>query len=139
MNSQDPFEMYIEKNKDWYPSIFQLYIEQYAGVEVNKYLIDSDNTESIKLALKQNNHKTTTDLDEAINAVQHGKKVFFFIETWVWGGLELGTTFSGSWQRQMPMCSGFYLHKKKCFQNQGINYHCGKKENSHDFCFIILE
>lgn len=137
--AQDPFQIYIEKDIDWYPSIFQEYIEQYSGLKVNKYLIDNQNSESIKLALMQFDYKETTDFDEAIDAVQHGNKVFFFIETWVWGGLEMGTTFSGSWQRQMPMCSGFYLYQKKCFQNQGINYHCGKADNASEVVFLIME
>ncbi len=135
----DPFELYVEKDVDWYPSIFQLYIEQYSGIHVNKYLISPQDIESIKMALEQFNYKETEDFDEAIKAVQSGKKVFFFIETYVWGGLEPGTTFSGSWQRQMPMCSGFYIYKKKCFQNEGINYHCGKKENAHKVTFLIMQ
>lgn len=137
--SQDPFALYIEKEIDWYPTIFQAYIEQYSGIEVNKYLIDGNNTETIKIALEQFDYTETKDFDIAIDAVQHGKKVFFFIETWVWGGLELGTTFSGNWQRQMPMCSGFYIHQKKCFQNQGINYHCGSKDDADEIEFIIMQ
>ncbi|MBN2664125.1 MAG: hypothetical protein JXR68_10790 [Bacteroidales bacterium] len=136
--AQDPFQLYVEKDTDWYPTIFQKYIEQYAGIKVNKYLIDENNTETIKIAIEQFDYTETKDFDQAIDAVQHGQKVFFFIETWVWGGLELGTVFSGSWQRQMPMCSGFYIHQKKCFQNQGINYHCGKKDNAHEVVFIIV-
>ncbi len=137
--AQDPFQLYIEKDADWYPSIFQIYIEQYADIKVNRYLIDEQNSETIKLALEQFDYKETEDFDEAINEVQHGKKVFFFIENFVWGGLEMGTTYSGSWQRQMPMCSGFYLYQKKCFQNEGINYHCGKKDNAHKVTFLIMQ
>jgi len=138
LKSQDAFSLYIDKDIDWYPSVFQLYIEQYSGLHVNKYLIDGQSTESIKLALSQFNYTETNDFDQAIDAVQHGKKVFFFIETWVWGGLEMGTVFSGSWQRQMPLCSGFYIYKKKCFQNEGINYHCGTKDKANPVVFYIM-
>lgn len=136
--SKDSFELYIEKDADWYPSIFQLYIQEYSNLRVNKYLIDGQDTESIKMALEQFKYKETNNFDAAISAVQRGKKVFFFVETYVWGGLEMGTTFSGSWNRQMPLCSGFYVYKKKCFQNQGINYHCGKKDKAHLVTFMIM-
>ncbi len=136
--SKDPFELYISKTVDWYPAIFQLYIKQYANLHVNKYLIDGQDISSIEMALEDFKHTTTNNFDEAIYAVQHGKKVFFFIESYVWGGLEQGTIFSGSWNRQMPLCSGFYVYKKKCFQNQGINYHCGKKEKAHKVTFLIM-
>ena len=135
----DPFELYVEKTDEWYPSIFQLYIKQYAGIRVNRYLIDPHDIESIKFALSQFKHKETDDFDEAITAVAYDKKVFFFIGTYAWGGLEKGTVFSGSWQRQMPLCSGFYLSQKKCFQNQGINYHCGKKDKARKVTFFIME
>lgn len=136
---QDPFALYVEKDADWYPSIFELYIKQYADIDVNKYLIEAQSTESIKFALEEFDHITTEDISEALMAAQYGKKVFFFVETWVWGGLEVGSVYSGSWQQQMPMCSGFYVHQKKCFQNQGLNYHCGKKDNAHKTTFIIIE
>lgn len=140
MNSQskDPFELYIAHNIDWYPSIFQLYIEQYSNIHVNRFLIDAQDNSSIEYALEEFKNTKTSDFDVAIDAVQHGKKVFFFIGNYVWGGLEQGTTFSGSWNRQMPLCSGFYLYKKKCFQNQGLNYHCGAKNNSNPITFLIM-
>lgn len=136
---QDPFALYVEKDVDWYPSIFELYIKQYADLDVNKYLIDGQDVNSVMLALDDYKHKTTEDVSEALQAAQYGKKVFFFIETWVWGGLEMGSTYSGSWEQQMPMCSGFYVYKKKCFQNEGLNYHCGKKENASKTVFVIIE
>lgn len=136
---QDAFSLYVEKDVDWYPSIFELYIKNYANLDVNKYLIDGQDITSIKFALGEFKHIETEDINEALSAAQEGKKVFFFIENWVWGGLEQGSTFSGSWQQQMPMVSGFYVYKKKCFQNEGLNYHCGKKENAHKTVFYIME
>ncbi len=134
-----PFELYVQKSEDWYPAIYQLYIKQYTGINVNQYLIDAKNIESIKLAIADKmNYKETSNIDEAMQAVQRGKKVFFFIDSYVWGGLEPGSTYSGSWQRQMPMCSGFYIYKKKCFQNEGINYHCGKKGQDYPITFYII-
>lgn len=136
--TKSPFELYLEKDESWYPSIFQLYIKQYAGIKVNRYLIDAQDISSIENTISQFPHKETKDIDEAMRAVQTGKKVFFFVENYVWGGLELGSTYSGSWQRLMPLCSGFYLFKKKCFQNQGLNYQCGKPEKGHEILFFIM-
>jgi hypothetical protein len=136
--AKDPFALYVEKTKDWYPSIFQLYIQQYADIHVNRYLIDAQDIESIKFAIGQFKHTETSNIDKAIDAVSHGKKVFFFIGNYAWGGLEQGTVYSGSWQRQMPLCSGFYLFRKKCFQKEGLNYHCGKKTKAHKVIFYIM-
>lgn len=138
--SSSPFELYVEKDEGWYPSIYQMYIKQYSGIEVNRGIIDAKNIESIKLAIANKmNYKETSNIDEAMKAVQNGKKVFFFIDSYVWGGLEPGSTYSGSWKRLMPMCSGFYIYKKKCFQNEGINYHCGKKGHDHPMTFYIIQ
>ncbi len=137
--SQDPFELYIEKETDWYPSIFELYIKQYSDLDINRYLIDGQNITTIQYALEDFKHIKTEDVTEALDAVQSGKKVFFFIESFVWGGLEQGSVFSGSWQMFMPLCSGFYIYKKKCFQKEGLNYHCGKKENAYTVTFYIMQ
>ena len=129
-NAQDPFQLYPEKESSSQPSIFHLYIKQYADVSVVKIMLDPLSLSSIENELKELSHSETTDLDEAMAAVANGEKVFFFIETYVWGNLETETVHSASWDRAMPLCSGFYIYKQECFQNEGLNYHCGKKENA---------
>jgi hypothetical protein len=136
---KDPFALYLEKDIDWYPSIFEIFIEQNAYVNVNKALIDKQDITTIENVLRDFKHIETTDFTVALSASQSGKKVFFFIGNFVWGKLEQGSIYSGSWQQQMPLCSGFYVHKKKCFQNEGINYHCGTKDKATPTNFIIIE
>ena len=138
--AQDPFVLYGQKDDGWNPAIFELYIKQYSGIDVDKIMIEPKDLNSIKDVLKDFSHTETEDLDEAIDAVERGKKVFFFIETYVWGGLNSGTVSSGSWGRKMPLCSGFYVYEAdKCFEDEGINYHCGKKETARKTVFLIME
>lgn len=135
---QDPFGLYVEKNEDWYPVIFEVYIKQYAGINVNKLLIDGQQIGSIISELKKFKPAQTKNITEAMTAAQYGKKVFFFIENWSWGSLEARSTYSVNWEQQMPMCSGFYVSKKKCFQHEGLNYHCRKK-NESEIIFLIFD
>jgi len=138
--AQDPFVLYSQKDDSWNPAIFELYIKQYSGIDVDKILIEPKDLNSIKEVLKDFSYTETEDLDQAIDAVARGKKVFFFIETYVWGGLNSGTVQSGSWGREMPICSGFYIYEEdKCFQNEGINYHCGKKDQARKTVFFIMD
>ena len=137
--AQDPFELYEEKDKSWNASIYELYIKQYAGIDVDKVMIDATDLTSIIFLLEEFPHETTTDINLAINAVDEGEKVFFFVETYVWGGLNTGSVKSGSWQMDMPLCSGFYIYEKKCFQNEGINFHCGKKETAREVTYVIMK
>lgn len=132
------FDLYKTATNDWKPSIFTKYIKDYADIDVDAILLNHYEMSAIEEEIKYHDHKYTEDFDEVIEAVDKGKKVFFFIENYVWGGVEEGTTFSGSWQRKMPMVSGFYLHNNKCFQNEGINYHCGKKSKAHETRFYII-
>ena len=138
--AQDPFVLYGQKDESWNPAIFELYIKQYSGIDVDKIMIEPKESNSIKDILKDFSHIETEDLDQAMDAVAQGKKVFFFIETYVWGGLLPGTVNSGSWAREMPLCSGFYVYEEdKCFQNEGINYHCGKKDQARKTVFLIMD
>lgn len=142
LSAQNPFEMYPQKDASWQPAIFELYISQYANIDVDKIMIEPKDVNSIKFALQLEDSYEfyeTEDIDEAMYAVANGKKVFFFIETYVWGGLNSGTVRSGSWGRDMPLCSGFYVYEQKCFQNEGINYHCGKKDDARKTVFMILK
>lgn len=137
--AQDPFQMYKEKDLTWKGAIYKMYIKQYAGIDVNQVMLDGGTAADIKSELIDNSGELTEDMDKAISAQASGKKVFFFIENAVWGGLETGTTFSGSWQKKFPMVSGFYLWTaNKCFQNEGLNYHSGTKEKNHKVEFIII-
>lgn len=137
-NAQDPFESYVNNDAAWYPSIFQLYIQQYCGLHVNKYMIDATDLTSIEDLLEPNSSQKTTDINEAVNSVAEGKKVFFFIDNSVWGTVDAGTLYSGSWQKQMPLCSGFYISKKRCFQKEGLNFHI-KVEDNHLLVFYIMK
>ncbi len=136
---QDPFELYKQKDKTWRASIFELYAEQYADIDISKEMIDLWDLSTIEEEIKIYPHEETEDFDKAMQAIVNGNKVFFFIDNYVWGGLVEGSVMSGSWQRKMPLCSGFYPTQEKCFQNEGINYHCGKKEKSHPTHFIIIK
>jgi len=137
--AQDPFQMYKEKDLSWKGAIFKNYIKQYAGIDVSQVMLEGGTNIDLKSELLDNNGEITEDMEKAITAKASGKKVFFFIENAVWGGLEDGTTFSGSWQKKFPMVSGFYLWtENKCFQNEGLNYHSGTKEKSHKVEFIII-
>ena len=136
--AQDPFEYYMQKDESWQPTIFELYIKQYAEINVDKDLMEPRDLRSVKFVLEEFSHTETESLDEAVNAIDEGKKVFFFIETYVWGGLNTGTVKSGSWQMDMPLCSGFYIYEQKCFENEGLNFHCGKKENAKKIVFFIM-
>lgn len=139
LKAQDPFKLYKERDKSWNGAIFQIYIKQYAGIDVNKTMLEGGTTSDIENELIDNSGTLTTDMDKAIEAVINGKKVFFFIENAVFGGLERGTTFSGSWQKKFPLCSGFYIwNDSKCFQNEGLNYHCGKKDKAHEVRYVIM-
>jgi hypothetical protein len=139
IKAQEPFKLFIEKDKSWNASIFEIYIKQYCGADVNKTMLENAGTIDIQNELIDNGGKLTTDVDEAINAFAGGKKVFFFVENAVFGNLETGTIMSGSWQRKFPMVSGFYIwDENKCFQNEGLNYHCGKKDNAHETRFVIM-
>ena len=127
LQAQNPFKLYKEKDKTWRASIFALYAKQYADIQISQTMIDYYDLTTIQDELSEYDNTTTTDVTKAVNAVANGQKVFFFIENAVWGGLETGIEFSGSWQINMPKCSGFYPTSDKCFQNEGLNYHCGKK------------
>ncbi len=138
--AQDPFELYLDKDDSWNPAIFELYIKKHSGIDVDKIMIEPHDINSIKDVLRDFSYKETENIDEAIKAVDAGNSVFFFIETYVWGGLNSGSVRSGSWDRDMPLCSGFYVHKEdKCFKDEGINYHCGKKENAKTIVFFIMK
>jgi len=137
---QNAFEMYATATNDWKAAIFTKYIKDYANIDVDALLISYYDISTIEEELKFYNPKILeNDFEAAAEAVNSGKKVFFFIDKYVWGGLETGSTFSGSWQLKMPMCSGFYPSENKCFQNEGINYHCGKKESAHPVRFYIMK
>jgi len=137
--TQDPFKLYKERDKSWNAAIFKTYIKEYANITVNQVMLEGGSLEDIKTELIESSGKLTQSLEEAIEARAKGKKVFFFIENAVWGGLESGTTFSGSWQKKFPMCSGFYIwDESKCFKNEGLNYHSGKKEKNNKVEFIII-
>ena len=137
--SQTSFELYLEKEDNWLPAIYELYIKEYADIDVDKILIEEKSLASIYEVLLYEGPKETTDLDEAMTAVSEGKSVFFFVESYVWGGLDDGTTFSGSWQKNFPLCSGFYIYERKSFQNEGLNYHSGTKDNAYETKFLIFE
>lgn len=136
--SQTSFELYEEKDDTWLPAIYELYIKEYAGIDVDKILIEEKDLNSIYEVLLYEGPTETTSLEEAIEAIDDGGKVFFFVESYVWGGLESGTTFSGSWQKSFPYCSGFYIYQRKSFQNEGLNYHAGTKDNAYETKFLIF-
>jgi len=137
--AQDPFILFTEKDQTWQASVFELYALQYAGIDISKDMIDLNDISTIEEEIKIYPHETTEEIDEAVKASASGKKVFFFIENYVWGGLEEGTLVSGSWEKNMPLCSGFYPGSGKCFKNEGLNYHCGKKETSFKTRFVIMK
>jgi hypothetical protein len=136
--AQDPFKMYMDKDLTWKASILKTYIKQYANVDVNQEMLTDGGTWEIMSELKEFPSKETADTDSAMNAVNSGKKVFFFIENAVFGNLNTGTTFSGSWNRNFPLCDGFYLWTQKSFRNEGLNYHCGTKDKSHPVKYLIM-
>ena len=138
VKAQDPFKMYTEKDLTWKASILKTYIKQYAGVDVNQTMLEEGGTWEILSELKEFPSAETADIDSAMNAAASGKKVFFFIENAVFGNLNTGTNFSGSWNRNYPLCDGFYLWKQKSFQNEGLNYHSGTKEKSHPVKYLIM-
>jgi hypothetical protein len=137
--SQTSFELYLEKEDNWLPAVYELYIKEYADIDVDKVLIEEKSLASIYEVLLYEGPTETNSLEDAIEAVENGKKVFFFVETYVWGGLESGTVFSGSWQKSFPLCSGFYIYERKSFQNEGLNYHSGTKDNAYETKFLIFK
>lgn len=134
---QNPFELYLEKDESWYPTIFKLYIQQYANIKINKYLLEKNDLSSIKNELKDYTEKTTNEIKEAINYKNDGYKVFFFVDNLLWGGIEDGTIYSGQWDNLMPQGSGFYIYKKRCFQNEGLNFHIRPKDSIELVFYII--
>mgnify|MGYP000948453114 CR=1 FL=1 len=136
--SQNPFELYVEKDESWYPTIFKLYIQQYANIEVNKYLLEENDLSSIKNELNDYTEKITKDINNAIEYKNNGYKVFFFVDNLLWGGIDDGTIYSGQWLKLMPQGSGFYIYKKRCFQNEGLNFHI-RPQDSIQLEFYIIK
>jgi len=137
--AQNPFELYSEKDASWRSSIYQLYIQQFADVKVGKVMIEGGDLTTIEDELIEKGGEKSQSMDEAISATEQGLKVFFFIENSVWGGIEQGTTRSGSWGIDFPYCSGFYVWRQKSFNNEGLNFHCGKKDKAHEVRYIIMK
>jgi len=137
--AQTSFELYAQKDDTWLPAIYELYIKEYSGIDVDKLLIDQKSLSSIYETLLYEGPTETTSVEEAVKAMGNGSKVFFFVETYVWGGLSTETTYSGSWLMNFPKCSGFYIYEKKSFIDEGLNYHCGTKDNAHEVKFLIFK
>jgi hypothetical protein len=135
---QSVFERYKVSKNDDKPKIFVQYIHDYSGKESTPSVIFYDDITSIEEELVDSS-EYTENIDKAIDAIDKGCKVFFFVDTYLWGGLENGTVTSGSWQREFPFCSGFYLFSNKSFEHQGLNFHIGTKDKKPRIRFYIMK
>jgi hypothetical protein len=135
---QSVFEKYKVSSNDDKSKIFVQYIKDYSGKESTPSVIFYDDISSIEEELVDS-AEYTENIDKAIEAIDNGGKVFFFVDTYLWGGLESGTVTSGSWQRDFPYCSGFYLLSNKTFEHQGLNFHIGAKDKKPRIRFYIMK
>jgi len=135
---QTLFEKYLIAKPEERPKIFADFISQTTGYQASAAVIYADDITTIEDEIVEQSIRCFS-LDSAMSAIEEGNKVLFFIDTYVWGRLEEGTTKSTSWDRYFPYSSGFYLFKSKSFQNEGLNFHCGTKEKNNNFRFYIFK